>query len=359
LDLSNWNTSAVTDMQGMFCGTDKLNFIDLRSFQLQPSTNTNNMFSISASTQQPVNAEDKFLVLVSDDKLAGYNFEGSNRAGSKLTFNSGDGSFSDTNPNDNIRYSQERFVIKADKGATGEDLIKIVEKLVSEDIEKMNKPTKSGYEFDKWVLKAKTKAPQTKTSVNTTQNNKLTPEQITKILEKLNGVYEASWISTAINVTVPTTIPFQVVTNLMDKNEDQFISGVLKFKNNNTVRKVKVSVGSFTKDANSADELELVDPTKTNIDWDTLSSEDTMRKMALGMYVKSGFEGNPTYVKNSPLWLKPDEVNNIELGIIPEATDKDNPSEAKLSFTSEHGKNFIGGRAKGKFKLTFIFENIK
>ena len=47
-------------------------------------------------------------------------------------------------------------------------------------------------------------------------------------------------VSRTINVSVPTTIPFQVVTNLKEKEDDDgedldpFISGVMKVQNNNT-----------------------------------------------------------------------------------------------------------------------------
>lgn len=47
-------------------------------------------------------------------------------------------------------------------------------------------------------------------------------------------------VSRTINVSVPTTIPFQVVTNLKKKEDDDgedldpFISGVMNVKNNNT-----------------------------------------------------------------------------------------------------------------------------
>ena len=155
-----------------------------------------------------------------------------------------------------------------------------------------------------------------------------------------------------INVTVPTTLPFQVVTNLLDEKADPFISGVLKIQNNNT-SEVDVSIKSFTKEEGSG-ELELVGPNDCN--WEELSSQDSMKKMALGMYVKSGLTGKPTFVNESPLWLKPDNINNIPLGIMPRAESKTNPSECKLSFTSKHGKNFIGGTAKGKFKLVFEFK---
>ena len=155
-----------------------------------------------------------------------------------------------------------------------------------------------------------------------------------------------------ISVSPTINIPFQVVTNLKDKNADEFISGVLNLKNNGT-SEVDVFVESFTKQANSG-ELELVGP--EDYDWDNLSSTETMKKMALGMYVKSGLIGKLPFVKESPLWLKPNEINDIPLGRIPRAQSIGDPSICKLSFTSKHGKNFIGGSFKGKFNLVFKFE---
>ena len=197
-----------------------------------------------------------------------------------------------------------------------------------------------------------------------------------------------------INVTVPTKLPFQVVTNLMpSENQDEttenngFVSGVLKLKNNNT-SPVKVSVASFAKIANSG-ELEIVDPKSCN--WDDMNEQDSMRKMALGIYVKNGTLQQSNYnTESSALWLStnkqnsdtanPDssgdsqepssrtgttedtntnEVNviNQELGLLPRRTTRDSdPAEASIGFTSKHGKNFIGGSVTGKFELIFKFE---
>jgi hypothetical protein len=200
-----------------------------------------------------------------------------------------------------------------------------------------------------------------------------------------------------INVTVPTKLPFQVVTNLMpsedkdskvDETTNGFVSGVLKLKNNNT-SPVKVSVASFAKIANSG-ELEIVDPKSCN--WDDMNEQDSMRKMALGIYVKNGTLQQSNYnTESSALWLStnkqnsddtanPDspgdsqepssrtgttedtntnEVNviNQELGVLPRrATRNSDPAEASIGFTSKHGKNFIGGSVKGKFELIFKFE---
>ena len=226
------------------------------------------------------------------------------------------------------------------------------------------------------------------------------------------GTYEATYVATdlygrsttetkeiqvvrTINVTVPTKLPFQVVTNLMPsenqdetKENDGFVSGVLKLKNNNT-SPVKVSVASFAKKANSG-ELEIVDPNYCK--WDDMNEQDSMKKMALGLYIKDNSLSESKYNGSSnPLWLStnkqnsddtanPDspgdsqepssrtgttedtntnEVNviNQELGVLPRrATRNSAPAEASIGFTSKHGKNFIGGSVTGKFELTFKFE---
>ena len=226
------------------------------------------------------------------------------------------------------------------------------------------------------------------------------------------GTYEATYVATdlygksttetkeiqvvrTINVTVPTKLPFQVVTNLMpsgdstvDETTNGFVSGVLKLKNNNT-SPVKVSVASFAKKANSG-ELEIVNPNDYN--WNELSDEDSMKKMALGLYIKDNSLNESKYNGSSnPLWLStnnqnsddtanPDspgdsqepssrtgttedtntnEVNviNKELGVLPRRATRDSaPAEASIGFTSKHGKNFIGGSVTGKFELIFKFE---
>ena len=199
-----------------------------------------------------------------------------------------------------------------------------------------------------------------------------------------------------INVTVPTKLPFQVVTNLMpsedkdstvDKTTNGFVSGVLKLKNNNT-SPVKVSVASFGKKAGSG-ELEIVNPDDYN--WNELSYEDSMTKMALGLYIKdNSLTGSDYNTENKPLWLSTnkqnsdtanpdssgdsqepssriganedsngDKVNeiNTKIGVLPaKETGSDTPKEASIGFTSKHGKNFIGGSVKGKFELIFKFE---
>ena len=225
------------------------------------------------------------------------------------------------------------------------------------------------------------------------------------------GKYEATYVATdlygkstektidiqvvrTINVTVPTKLPFQVVTNLMPSENqekttenDGFVSGVLKLKNNNT-SPVKVSVESFGKKANSG-ELEIVDP--STYDWNEMSEEDSMTKMALGLYVKDDSLKESNYkAKDNPLWLSTNKQNsdtsnpdspgdsdepslrtganedssenqvnviNTLIGVLPaKTTGSDTPAEASIGFTSKHGKNFIGGSVTGKFELIFKFE---
>lgn len=247
-----------------------------------------------------------------------------------------------------------------------------------------------------------------------------------------------------INVSVPTTLPFQVVTNLLNTDDttntqDPFVSGVLKLKNNRT-SDVRVSIKSFTKE-DSSGELNIVNPSDVT-NWDDLSKEESMSKMSLGIFVNSGFkaetntpgaggdsnpgsgsESNPgagdtdsgngstpgTSEPSTPspdgstsggassedgasggtgggetegdlgssedtnqdstsrtandvlngrkvTWLVPNATEETFMGTLPRASSLQTPSEGKLSFTSKHGKNFIGGTYKGKFKLVFKFE---
>ena len=196
-----------------------------------------------------------------------------------------------------------------------------------------------------------------------------------------------------INVTVPTKLPFQIVTNLIPNEDgsqenDQFVSGVLKLRNNNT-SPVKVSVVSFAKKENSG-ELEIVDP--NSCDWDNMSNEDSMKKLALGIYIKDNSLTDSDYEgESNPLWLVKDKADNQDdnellkksklegkinakateeekksnaitminqkLGVLPRRESRDSdPAEASIGFTSKHGKNFIGGSVTGKFELIFKFE---
>ena len=260
-----------------------------------------------------------------------------------------------------------------------------------------------------------------KTAVDVSDDDDKLYNKTTKVEVKSNdvnpnvaGTYEATYVATdlygkttekkvdievvrTINVTVPTKLPFQVVTNLMpsedkdstvDETTNGFVSGVLKLKNNNT-SPVKVSVASFAKKANSG-ELEIVEP--DSCDWDNMTEEESMKKMALGLYVKNeSLTGSNYKAKDNPLWLSTnkqngddtanpdssgdsqepssriganedsngDKVNeiNTKIGVLPaKETGSDTPKEASIGFTSKHGKNFIGGSVTGKFELIFKFE---
>ena len=260
-----------------------------------------------------------------------------------------------------------------------------------------------------------------KTAVDVSDDDDKLYNKTTKVEVKSNdvnpnkaGTYHATYVATdlygkttekevdievvrTINVTVPTKLPFQVVTNLMpsedkdstvDETTNGFVSGVLKLKNNNT-SPVKVSVASFGKKADSG-ELEIVDPNSCN--WDNMNEQDSMTKMALGLYIKDNSLIESEYnTENKPLWLSTnkqnsddssnpdspgdsqepssriganedsngDKVNeiNTKIGVLPaKETGSDKPKEASIGFTSKHGKNFIGGSVKGKFELIFKFE---
>ncbi|WP_302631714.1 hypothetical protein, partial [Clostridium sp. CAG:265] len=134
----------------------------------------------------------------------------------------------------------------------------------------------------------------------------------------------------------------------------------------------------------------IVDPNSCN--WDNMNEEESMKKMALGLYIKDKSLTQSNYNESSnPLWLSTNKQNsddsanpdspsdsqepssrtgttedssgnkvnviNKELGVLPaKETGSDTPKEASIGFTSKHGKNFIGGSVTGKFELTFKFE---
>lgn len=306
----------------------------------------------------------------------------------------------------------KQFVLAQDPEAIGDDAAEINQKLTDKidvDVSKINIEKPGEYDI-------------TYSVINDYQKKVTLPAKVSVVR--------------TINVSVPTTLPFQVVTNLLNTDDttntqDPFVSGVLKLKNNKT-SDVRVSIESFNKEDNSGN-LDIVDP-KTVENWDDLSKEESMSKMSLGIFVKSGFkdeasnpgtggdsnpgsgsESNPdnstpgtsepsvpnpdgstsggdssedgasggtgggetegdlgssedtnqdstSRTANDLLnernvtWLVPNETTKTFMGILPRAESLETPSEGKLSFTSKHGKNFIGGTYKGKFKLVFKFE---
>lgn len=164
----------------------------------------------------------------------------------------------------------------------------------------------------------------------------------------------------SINVTVPrNNIPFQVVTNLLGENTEgqEFISGTLKLQNN-YVTDVNVSIKSLTVKTDEAitsnGTFDLVEP--NSVDWETLSEEQTMSKMALGLYVKSGLTGKIP-VKESPLWLTTNMSQKL-IGTLPGRENEASSSltEAVLGFTAKYGKNFTSGKHRMKFTLILEFD---
>lgn len=157
-----------------------------------------------------------------------------------------------------------------------------------------------------------------------------------------------------ISVDVPIKVPFQVVTNLLDKNDDPFVAGTLNLRNNKT-SDVKVSLDGFTQKQGSGS-LQIVSP-GTVTSWDDLTTEDTMSKMALGIYNKTGDWQDSSYEeKESPLWLYTGMTTGTTIGTLERAPSLTSPSTAKIGFNSKHGKKFRGGTSRGKFELRFKFE---
>ena len=157
-----------------------------------------------------------------------------------------------------------------------------------------------------------------------------------------------------ISVDVPIKVPFQVVTNLIDKDADQFVAGTLNLRNNKT-SDVKVYLEGFTQVASSGS-LQIVSPgTVTN--WDDLTTEDSMKQMALGIYNKDGFKESSYIDDKKPLWLYNNAITtSTTIGTLHRAPSLTSPSTARIGFSSKHGKKFIGGTSRGKFELRFRFE---
>lgn len=197
----------------------------------------------------------------------------------------------------------------------------------------------------------------------------------------------------SISVSVPrNNIPFQVVTNLLGETREgqEFISGTIKVKND-YVTDVKMSVKSLTvsnEQPTKDGKFTLVDPS-TISDWSAFSEEETMTKMALGLYAKSGINSinsitPPT--KDNPIWLTTD-MQKREIGLLPKGilhqqgigdnigdssidtrmddssdSSTSNPSytvtssEAVLGFTAKYGKKFTSGKHRMKFTMVLEFE---
>lgn len=174
-----------------------------------------------------------------------------------------------------------------------------------------------------------------------------------------------------INVSAPISVPFQVVTNLKapeavkeegymqqvvtnqknpTNNASEFVSAQLRILNNNT-SEVEVSIKEFNR---TEGELEIVKPESIS-DWNSLTAEESMSKMALGIYNSSGLIGATSNADN-PVWLTTN-IQKTNLGILQrkDITSGD-PAEARLSLVSKHGSRFKGGKTKGKFNIIFEFE---
>ena len=79
-----------------------------------------------------------------------------------------------------------------------------------------------------------------------------------------------------------------------------------------------------------------------------------MNKMALGLYHVSGFDNVTNLTKDSPIWLT-EQITNQSIGQLPRASSLSNPSEGKLSFVAQYGKNFESGKTRAKFNLVLEF----
>lgn len=251
-----------------------------------------------------------------------------------------------------VNRGKETIELNSLKNLTPTELearLKEIVNVVDEEDDALNKPVKLDVEYEGIINSTELGGTHTVKYTATDSHGHQTEKNVNVQIIR------------TINVSVPTVIPFQVVTNLVDKTQESFVSGVMKLKNNNT-SDVKVYLQSFTTKETSTTkngsykQLEIVAP-ETFENWDTLSEEDSMTKMALGIYNKSGLNVNSSrsLTESSPLWLT-SGMNAVELGSLTGAHKMSTPYEANIGFTSKHGKNFIGGASRAKFDLVFRFE---
>ena len=190
-----------------------------------------------------------------------------------------------------------------------------------------------------------------------------------------------------INVSAPLSVPFQVVTNIAEPELTEkdlphqvitnlnssasgdtptaFVSAVLKIINNNTSA-IGVSIKEFNKKTVDGGTLDIVLADSVP-DWSSLNKEDSMKKMALGVYPKLGFNST-SHTEASPIWLSStDSITKTKIGNIAGrsviSTDKDtgvsiygDPTKGELGLSAKYGGGFMGGKTKGKFELIFEFE---
>ncbi len=159
IDASTWDTSKVTDMNSMFINNDSLKIIDLSNWDTSNVTNMSSMFNVGLG-----GLKQNLLVVTKDEKLKNYNYAADNRLASGPIFSANGGAFADSSTRKEIN-----------KIYTVESLDN-VEKEVEAIKKSMEIPTYVERVFVKWV-----KAPYDK------------PNDLLEVWDKLNAEYVAEW----------------------------------------------------------------------------------------------------------------------------------------------------------------------
>ncbi|CDM68949.1 Hypothetical protein CM240_1791 [Clostridium bornimense] len=174
LDLSNFDTSQVTNMKAMFANLDNITVLDLSSFNLDKVTENNMkyMFAKNVTVESngviiennSSNDAKELLIVTKDSKLKNYDYIADFCLPVGLTLDANGGEFE----NGEKVYSDLKInVIEGLDDAT-------IEKEINDKLVIAPKPIRDGYEFISWEFKP--------TTGNTTS-----------ALDKLNQVYYAKW----------------------------------------------------------------------------------------------------------------------------------------------------------------------
>ena len=170
INASTWDTSKVKDMNSMFINNDSLKIIDLSNWDTSNVTNMSSMFRVGLG-----GLKQNLLVVTKDEKLKNYDYSADNRLASGPTFLANGGAFADgtTSKKRNIIYTVESL-----------DDVDTILKEVEEIKDSMEIPTYEERVFVKWV-----KTPYDK------------PNDLLEVWDKLNAEYVAEWKVNSYKVT--------------------------------------------------------------------------------------------------------------------------------------------------------------
>ena len=174
LNVSNFNTSKVKKMSNMFADTYSLQVIDLSSFEISASVSNYSMFWLKTKDYRPI--VKPLTVIAKDPFFFNYQYDTDKRTVNSILLNANGGTFSDGSVKKNYFTS---CAIRPEETS--------LDKL--EEFKQNNLPTKTGFRFNGYTTTTDT-------------------SQATSVLDLIGTVYDAQWKARTISLEVPTAISF-------------------------------------------------------------------------------------------------------------------------------------------------------